>query len=119
MYKKKTDDSGRTGRIGNEGLATSFYNDEKDAEIAPDLVKILVESQQRVPDFLEAYKPLDETVNFDDDTENEDDEAAAGTGGDAWGAPAEAGTSDDWGNYATDAWGGLDDEGAGAGVNWD
>lgn len=111
MYKKKTDDSGRTGRIGNEGLATSFYNDEKDAEIAPDLVKILVESQQRVPDFLEAYKPLDETVNFDDDTENEDDEAAAGTGGDAWGAPAEAGTSD--------AWGGLDDEGAGAGVNWD
>ncbi|GFF31502.1 ATP-dependent RNA helicase ded1 [Aspergillus udagawae] len=65
---------GRTARIGNEGLATSFYND-RNSDIAPDLVKILIESGQKVPDFLESYKPADEVVKFDDDT---DDEAADG-----------------------------------------
>ncbi|KAF7156458.1 hypothetical protein CNMCM5623_010128 [Aspergillus felis] len=65
---------GRTARIGNEGLATSFYND-RNSDIAPDLVKILIESGQKVPDFLESYKPADELVKFDDDT---DDEAADG-----------------------------------------
>ncbi|KAH1499833.1 hypothetical protein LV164_002639 [Aspergillus fumigatus] len=65
---------GRTARIGNEGLATSFYND-KNSDIAPDLVKILIETGQKVPDFLESYKPADEVVKFDDDT---DDEAADG-----------------------------------------
>ncbi|GIK01169.1 hypothetical protein Aspvir_005201 [Aspergillus viridinutans] len=65
---------GRTARIGNEGLATSFYND-RNSDIAPDLVKILIESGQKVPDFLESYKPADAVVKFDDDT---DDEAADG-----------------------------------------
>ncbi|KAH1436832.1 hypothetical protein KXX32_004909 [Aspergillus fumigatus] len=65
---------GRTARIGNEGLATSFYND-KNSDIAPDLVKILIETGQKVPDFLESYKPADDVVKFDDDT---DDEAADG-----------------------------------------
>ncbi|RHZ44385.1 DEAD/DEAH box helicase [Aspergillus thermomutatus] len=65
---------GRTARIGNEGLATSFYND-RNSDIAPDLVKILIESGQKVPDFLESYKPADDVVKFDDDT---DDEAADG-----------------------------------------
>ena len=33
---------GRTGRIGNQGLATSFYND-RDEDLAQALVNILVE----------------------------------------------------------------------------
>lgn len=69
-----------------------------------------------MPDFLEPYKPIEETVTFDDDTDNEDDtEDAGATGGSAWGAPADAGASSggDWGApAANDAW-------AGAGANWD
>ncbi|EKD21527.1 DEAD/DEAH box helicase [Drepanopeziza brunnea f. sp. 'multigermtubi' MB_m1] len=47
---------GRTGRIGNKGLATSFFND-RDIDIAEVLVKTLLETQQIVPDFLEQYIP--------------------------------------------------------------
>jgi ATP-dependent RNA helicase DDX3X len=36
---------GRTARIGNEGKATSFFN-ERNEDIGPDLVKILCESKQ-------------------------------------------------------------------------
>lgn len=86
--------TGRTARIGNEGLATSFYND-KDSDLAPDLVKILLESKQNIPDFLESYKPEGSVVTFDeDDTDNEgdanDDDANANGGdasGDAWKVP--------------------------------
>ncbi|CAG8698850.1 1328_t:CDS:10 [Funneliformis mosseae] len=46
---------GRTARVGNQGLATSFYN-ERNAIIAYDLVKILIEYNQKVPDFLKHYK---------------------------------------------------------------
>ena len=63
---------GRTARIGNEGLATSFYN-SRNEDIADDLVKILVESKQEIPDFLEDRVP--ETVTWDDDTDNEDSNA--------------------------------------------
>ncbi|OCL04821.1 DEAD/DEAH box RNA helicase [Glonium stellatum] len=59
---------GRTARIGNEGKATSFYN-SRNEDIADDLVKILVESNQQVPDFLQDRVP--ETVTWDDDTDNE------------------------------------------------
>jgi len=45
---------GRTARAGNQGLATSFYNN-KNEPIAPQLTKILQECSQEIPDFLEAY----------------------------------------------------------------
>ncbi|XP_076119464.1 DEAD-box helicase 3 X-linked a isoform X10 [Alosa pseudoharengus] len=44
---------GRTGRVGNLGLATSFYND-KNSNITKDLLDILVESKQEVPSWLES-----------------------------------------------------------------
>lgn len=87
---------GRTARIGNIGLATSFYND-KNEDIAEALVKLLMETRQEVPDFLESFKPEDATnIDFDDDTDNEGEGsdsdgangAANGSSGDAWGAPA-------------------------------
>lgn len=43
---------GRTGRCGNKGKATSFYDEDTDAEMKPALVTILTDAQQVMPDFL-------------------------------------------------------------------
>ncbi|KAL4991469.1 DEAD-domain-containing protein [Aspergillus falconensis] len=83
---------GRTARIGNEGLATSFYSD-RDSDLAPDLVKILMEAKQPVPNFLSEYKPAEgEVIDFHDDTDDEDGENDGSTNSDAWGGfqPASA-----------------------------
>jgi ATP-dependent RNA helicase DDX3X len=45
---------GRTARAGNQGLATSFYND-KNETVAPQLTKILQECSQEIPTFLQHY----------------------------------------------------------------
>jgi ATP-dependent RNA helicase DDX3X len=101
---------GRTGRIGNMGLASSFYND-RDSDLAETLVKVLLENGQQIPDFLQEHIPEgfsidDQTGNvngdvqaltFDDESDDEeadgeedgekadgDATAAAGAGG--WGA---------------------------------
>nr|CAD7199443.1 unnamed protein product [Timema douglasi] len=37
---------GRTGRVGNRGKATSFYNQEQDSPLARDLVKILKQDKR-------------------------------------------------------------------------
>lgn len=98
---------GRTARIGNVGLSTSFYN-EKNEGIAEDLVKLLMETGQDIPDFLEGFKPSEGELDFQDDSgkEEEEDAAAGGadggdggwgndskTDGDAWGASEE---TSDW-----------------------
>lgn len=71
---------GRTARIGNVGMATSFYNDRNE-DIAEALTKILVESDVEVPDFLEPYKPAEEgKLEFDDDTDEEVENADDGFG---------------------------------------
>merc|ERR1719376_276941 len=44
---------GRTGRVGNLGLATSFIN-EKNKNVVRDLCELLTESDQEVPSWLEA-----------------------------------------------------------------
>ncbi|KAM0173584.1 hypothetical protein ACHAPF_006639 [Botrytis cinerea] len=114
---------GRTGRIGNMGLASSFYNDRNE-DIAEALVKTLLETRQPVPDFLEAYLPegftMDgqtgdlATLNFDDDSDDEEEagENAEGNteGGGGWGAD-NAANSGGWGAAETteaapadDAW---------------
>lgn len=43
---------GRTGRMGNLGVATSFFND-KNRNVAHGLVRLLQETQQEIPGFLE------------------------------------------------------------------
>ena len=43
---------GRTGRVGNQGRASSFYDPMGDSAIANDLVKILSQAGLEVPDFL-------------------------------------------------------------------
>ena len=77
---------GRTARIGNVGLATSFFN-EKNEDIAEDLVRVMLETKQDVPDFLEQWKPenVDE-LDFDDESDKEGEETEDGNAnGDAWG----------------------------------
>ena len=37
---------GRTGRLGNSGKSTSFYDSRADCGIAADLVKVLADSHQ-------------------------------------------------------------------------
>ncbi|PYH47814.1 DEAD/DEAH box helicase [Aspergillus saccharolyticus JOP 1030-1] len=76
---------GRTARIGNEGLASSFYNDS-DSDLATDLVNVLLESGQKIPDFLESYKPADDRIDFQDDTDDEDngDGNAGDDAGNGW-----------------------------------
>jgi ATP-dependent RNA helicase DDX3X len=59
---------GRTGRIGNEGLATSFFN-EHDSEIAQDLIKLLIEAGQPVPKFMAEYLPSHYEVSWEEDEE--------------------------------------------------
>ncbi|XP_065069500.1 uncharacterized protein LOC135694609 [Rhopilema esculentum] len=44
---------GRTGRIGNQGRAISFFSKGKDEGLARSLVKVLSDANQVVPDWLE------------------------------------------------------------------
>ncbi|KAH7037445.1 P-loop containing nucleoside triphosphate hydrolase protein [Microdochium trichocladiopsis] len=86
---------GRTGRIGYEGRATSFYN-ERDEGIAPLLTMTLLETKQEVPDFLSGFVPeggAQAPLVFDDDSDDEGN--ANGTSNDAsasgWGTDAPQG----------------------------
>ncbi|KAG7190503.1 hypothetical protein KM043_006604 [Ampulex compressa] len=44
---------GRTGRVGNRGRATSFFDPTVDEPLTGDLVRILKQASQPVPDWLE------------------------------------------------------------------
>ena len=105
--------AGRTGRIGNMGLATSFYNDH-DIDLAENLTKTLLETHQPVPDFLEQYIPEGFTADgsgdinklkFEADSDYGEDDGAggkpAGAGTDAWGASLAG--ADPWGSAPTTA----------------
>ncbi|KAB5547177.1 P-loop containing nucleoside triphosphate hydrolase protein [Coniochaeta sp. 2T2.1] len=88
---------GRTGRIGNTGIASSFYSD-RDEPMASVLTRTLMETQQEIPDFLEAYKPEgDAAVNLkfeaDSDFEENDGGSDGGEGG-GWGAGSANGDDD-------------------------
>jgi ATP-dependent RNA helicase DDX3X len=83
---------GRTGRIGNKGLATSFYT-ERDEGIAQDLVNVLVECDCEVPDFLSHLSPQEgEAIDWDDNSEDEADVEIDAGGADS----GEAAAADDW-----------------------
>ena len=84
--------SGRTARIGNEGLATSFYND-RDEPMADFLVKTFIECGQPLPDFFQDRAPQDTSnLNFNDDSgaeEEEDVNGGASNVAGAWGSGGE------------------------------
>ncbi|KAL1872340.1 hypothetical protein Daus18300_004310 [Diaporthe australafricana] len=124
---------GRTGRIGNRGLATSFYT-ERDEPMAPVLVRTLLETKQKVPEFLEPFMPEgDELVNLQFPSEQDDDNGGgdfgAGWGGDAGddaagGEPsgADGDTGNAWGGGGGDtgnSWGGGGDGNAAGSGGWE
>nr|AAW78361.1 vasa RNA helicase [Tribolium castaneum] len=43
---------GRTGRVGNKGKATSFFDEDQDRNLASDLAKILSQAKQEIPEWL-------------------------------------------------------------------
>ncbi|CAG8560604.1 2655_t:CDS:10 [Cetraspora pellucida] len=63
---------GRTARVGNQGLATTFYNNG-DSAIAGDLVRILLECKQEVPDFLKEHAGNVE-LRFDEEEDDDDEQ---------------------------------------------
>jgi ATP-dependent RNA helicase DDX3X len=82
---------GRTGRVGNRGLATSFYNNGNEMlgpypplishiqfliSFPRDLAKLLTECKQDIPECLENFKPevQADAPLFDDDDDEDDDE---------------------------------------------
>ncbi|KAI9767346.1 MAG: hypothetical protein M1840_005755 [Geoglossum simile] len=76
---------GRTARIGNIGIATSFFND-RNSDIAGVLTKFLLENEQDIPDFLNQYRPEGGELNFDEEEEvqqaTDDPEVVSGQTGD-------------------------------------
>ena len=44
---------GRTGRVGNLGLATSFFN-ERNRNLCNDLMELLMETMQEVPSWMDS-----------------------------------------------------------------
>jgi len=96
---------GRTARIGHKGLATSFFNDRNE-DIAQDLVNVLAECECDIPDFLEQYKPEDGNVAFDDDSDDEADGATSNGG--IEGAMQNLNVGEE-GNADTSAWGALEE----------
>lgn len=50
---------GRTGRIGNKGLATAFYN-ERNSDLGAEITAQLIETNQVVPNFLDEFRPQPE-----------------------------------------------------------
>lgn len=58
---------GRTARVGNAGLASSFFNNSSTG-IARDLTKLLVECKQEVPEFLKRY--VTSNMRFEEDEDD-------------------------------------------------
>ncbi|GJC82897.1 ATP-dependent RNA helicase ded1 [Colletotrichum liriopes] len=91
---------GRTGRMGQRGIATSFYT-ERDEPISSVLVRTLLETKQEVPDFLEPYKPTGKGLeNLKFETESDFDPEEAGV--------AHLGTSGGDGGWSNEGYGGDD-----------
>ncbi|KNC98226.1 uncharacterized protein SPPG_06626 [Spizellomyces punctatus DAOM BR117] len=109
---------GRTARVGNKGAATSFFNDNN-SDIATDLVRVLRETEQTVPEFLNEYRPdYEETPDSPengivDELKEEDLEGDLPDGYAPLGQQVASGNDDDatWGNAGVDGggkWGQAD-----------
>jgi len=118
---------GRTGRVGNRGLATSFFND-LDFHLLEDLVEVLKEAGQTPPDWMEEsakearderirsrYKPKDKNAYAEalgltyryPEKQNKGYNKSRGRGGDS-NFSSSGGAFDDQftpsGNASTDMW---------------
>lgn len=120
---------GRTGRIGHRGVATSFFT-ERDEPLASVLTRTLLETNQDIPDFLQAYVPENwsngSKVKFETESDFDPNDVAGAGGGETDGAEAGGWNGDDnghgdsgsgWsGSRAND--GAADGEAANSGDGW-
>ena len=121
--------TGRTGRIGHRGVATSLFT-EKDDQMGSVLARTLLETGQDIPDFMRLYLPdgvTRENVKFETESDFDPNEIAGndpfgsgdmGTTNGAMGAEdtaMDAKATDD--QCAGDPWG-VDTPPTG-GDNWD
>jgi probable ATP-dependent RNA helicase DDX4 len=88
---------GRTGRIGNKGLATSFFDAGRDSKLARGLVKLLSDGEQDVPDWLEetALRAVGTGYGADGGQFRDTRPKFGGSGGGAPGAPKAQVVDDD------------------------
>ncbi|XP_075248744.1 putative ATP-dependent RNA helicase Pl10 isoform X2 [Convolutriloba macropyga] len=96
---------GRTGRVGNTGLATSLFN-EKNMNIVRDLVDLLKEAKQDCPEWLQAMAVEKQRANYFKNQNNR-----RGGGGNRFGGRdyrqqynkggASGGARDNWGGGAS------------------
>ncbi|KAF6838877.1 DEAD/DEAH box helicase [Colletotrichum plurivorum] len=114
---------GRTGRMGQRGIATSFYT-ERDEPIASVLVRTLLETKQEVPEFLEPYKPTGkglENLKFETESDFDPEEAGighlVGGGGGGW-DNGDSGENADGGDAGGDAGGDTTAWGSGDAGAW-
>jgi len=93
--------TGRTGRIGHRGLASSLFTDE-DEPIASFLARTLLETGQEIPDFLQHHVSEGQELKFEADSDSEPGDNADGdwgTGGDIQGTnEAQDANDGGWGN---------------------
>lgn len=104
--------TGRTGRIGHRGVATSFFT-ERDEPIADVLTRTLLETKQEIPDFLQQYVPEGDALKFETESDFDENDLGGGggdSGGGGWGGDEAATTGDDAGG----GWGAGGDEPAAA-----
>ena len=83
---------GRTGRLGNTGRATSFYDGQQDSGLAGDLVRVLADSQQvRTENYLSSSGTrvtlsFQNVPNWLEDEARRNPEGHSGTAGSRFGA---------------------------------
>lgn len=60
---------GRTGRLGNRGIATSFFDPDEDYHLVDPIIKTLASANQKIPNWL---MELTKEAICDDDNDNDD-----------------------------------------------
>lgn len=77
---------GRTGRVGNLGKATSFYDSEANGALAKPLMDILAGSQQEVPDWLQQEALYGGSGGGGGGSYGGGSRGGGNVGGDSWGS---------------------------------
>lgn len=100
---------GRTARIGNQGQATSFYNERND-DLGPALTNVLLETKQDIPNYLKQYVDASGIAIFDDDASDNEDGGAEVAAGSGWGAAPHATAPQTPPAQAEDSWGAAESQ---------
>ncbi|QLQ81496.1 hypothetical protein HG537_0F02570 [Torulaspora globosa] len=117
---------GRTGRAGNTGVSTAFFN-RGNKNIVKGLVEILTEANQEVPPFLNDISRESSGIRggrgggfFNSRASGSRDYRKQGNGNGSWGASRSGGSSSNWGSSGSrggGSWGGSSSRSSGWGAS--